>query len=504
MGAALFKPVIHPDFHDLFSKMSFVDQLGFLLVHELDKRNLWHQMPVPIGLVYLTTRRTLLEKYDLKAVGSYQGLQFHAENFPYRTGDGKYNDPKNAEAGSQYSFFGRNMNPVDQKAELMDPDPVVVASKLLARRDYKDTGKQFNILAAAWIQFMVHDWMDHLEDTQQIEIVAPKEVASECPLKSFKFFATKEIPTNNDGIKTGHYNSRTAWWDGSAIYGDNGEKAKKLRTYVDGKLMIGDDGLLLHEENGVALSGDIRNSWAGVSILQALFTKEHNAVCDALKEEDPKLTDEELYRYARLVTSAVIAKIHTIDWTVELLKTKTMRAGMRANWYGLLGKSIKDTFGHIGGPILGGLVGLKKPNNHGVPYSLTEEFTSVYRMHSLIPSTLKLRDPTAKPGPSKSPPPYLEDIDIGNLLGLRGEELLSKIGFEKQTVSMGHQACGALELWNYPSFFRNVIPQNVDGTSRPDPIDLAALEGTILISLCTNTSKLRIFVLHQDWYHNSI
>lgn len=71
-------------------------------------------------------------------------------------------------------------------------------------------------------------------------------------------------------------------------------------------------------------------------------------------------------------------------------------------------------------------------------------------------------------------------IDIGDLLGLKGEELLSKIGFEKQTVSMGHQACGALELWNYPSFFRNVIPQNEDGTSRSDPIDLAALEGIML------------------------
>jgi alpha-dioxygenase len=68
-------------------------------------------------------------------------------------------------------------------------------------------------------------------------------------------------------------------------------------------------------------------------------------------------------------------------------------------------------------------------------------------------------------------------IDIGELLGLRGEELLSKIGFEKQTVSMGYQACGALELWNYPSFFRDLIPQNLDGTNRPDKIDLAALEG---------------------------
>lgn len=74
----------------------------------------------------------------------------------------------------------------------------------------------------------------------------------------------------------------------------------------------------------------------------------------------------------------------------------------------MLGKRIKDTFGHIGGSALGGLVGLKKPNNHGVPYSLTEEFTSVYRMHSLLPSTLKLRDPTAEPGTNKSPP-YLEE-----------------------------------------------------------------------------------------------
>lgn len=51
-----------------------------------------------------------------------------------------------------------------------------------------------------------------------------------------------------------------------------------------------------------------------------------------LQKEYPNLGDEELYRRARLVTSAVIAKVHTIDWTVELLKTDTMRAGMRANW----------------------------------------------------------------------------------------------------------------------------------------------------------------------------
>ncbi|CAK9161298.1 unnamed protein product [Ilex paraguariensis] len=194
---------------------------------------------------------------------------------------------------------------------------MVVATKLLARRNLIDTGKQFNMIAAAWIQFMIHDWIDHLEDTQQIELTAPREVANECPLKSFKFYKTKEVPTCFYEIKSGFLNTRTPWW---------------------------------------------------------------------------------------LVTSAVIAKIHTIDWTVELLKTDTLLAGMRANWYGLLGKKFKDTFGHIGGASLGGLVGLNKPENHGVPYSLTEEFVSVYRMHSLLPDHLLLRDVNGAPGSNKSPP----------------------------------------------------------------------------------------------------
>ncbi|XVE83913.1 hypothetical protein DITRI_Ditri16bG0126300 [Diplodiscus trichospermus] len=359
--------------------------------------------------------------------------------------------------------------------QLMKPDPMVVATKLLARRGYKDTDKQLNIIAASWIQFMIHDWIDHLEDTNQIELTATDEVASKCPLTSFKFYQTKEFPTGFYEIKTGTKNIRTPWWDGSVIYGSNVERLQKVRKLIDGKLKISEDGLLVHGEDGIPISGDVRNSWAGVSTLQALFVKEHNTVCDALKEEYPDLTDEELYRYARLVTSAVIAKIHTIDWSVELLKTNMLLAGMRSNWYGLLGKQFKDTFGHIGNASLGGLVGQKKPVNHGVPYSLTEEFVSVYRMHSLLPDFLQLRNINVAPGPNKSPP-LLEKVPMPNLIGHIGEKALSQIGFTSQIVSMGHQACGALELWNYPSWLRDLITQDVDGKDRPDHVDLAALE----------------------------
>lgn len=156
-------------------------------------------------------------------------------------------------------------------------------------------------------------------------------------------------------------------------------------------------------------------------------------------------------------------------------------------------------------------MGLKKPNNHGVPYSLTEEFVSVYRMHSLLPDYLNLRDISAAPGPNKSPPLIekynslslnikispctlhayclhirllvliaflLFRVPLPNLIGIKGEKALVEFGFEKQMVSMGHQASGALELWNYPTWLRDLVPQDINGQDRPDHVDLPALEGS--------------------------
>ncbi|XP_058776162.1 alpha-dioxygenase PIOX-like [Vicia villosa] len=466
---------IHKDLHEAMAKMSIIDAFLFLIIHSIDKLVAWHRFPVLLGLLYLAIRRHLHQKYNLLNVGTTKGIRSNPSDYPYRTLDGRYNDPLNDIAGSRGSFFGRNIPPVDQKNKLLKPDPMVVVTKLLERRTFKDTGKQFNVLAAAWIQFMIHDWIDHLEDTQQIELTASSEVASQCPLKSFKFLKTKEFLTGSDDIKTGCQNIRTPWWDGSVIYGNADKVYRQVRTFEDGKLKISKQGYLLRNEDGVAISGDVRNSWAGVSVLQSLFIREHNAVCDALKIEYPKLKDEDLYRYARLVTSAVIAKIHTIDWTVELLKMDTLLAGMRGNWYGLLGKSFKDKFGHVGNYFLSGMAGMKKSKNHGVPFSFTEEFVSVYRMHPLLPNSLQLRDISASPGHNKSPP-LTKEIHMNDLIGLPGEKTLSEIGIARTLVSMGHQACGALELWNYPSWLRDLVPHNMDGTERSDHVDLAALE----------------------------
>lgn len=67
------------------------------------------------------------------------------------------------------------------------------------------------------------------------------------------------------------------------IYGNNTEGMLRVRTFKDGKLKISSDGLLEHDAKGIPICGDVRNGWAGFSLLQALFIKEHNTVCDKLK-----------------------------------------------------------------------------------------------------------------------------------------------------------------------------------------------------------------------------
>lgn len=69
-----------------------------------------------MGLIYLAIRRRLHDEYNLLNVGKPpDGVRFNPADFPFRTADGKFNDPFDEGAGSEGTFFGRNMPPVDQK-----------------------------------------------------------------------------------------------------------------------------------------------------------------------------------------------------------------------------------------------------------------------------------------------------------------------------------------------------------------------------------------------------
>src|SRR5260370_32342665 len=62
--------------------------------------------------------------------------------------------------GAMGATFGRNLWP-SYTPDLFDlPSPVVVARDLLNRKTFIPA-RSLNILAAAWIQFQVHDWVNH-------------------------------------------------------------------------------------------------------------------------------------------------------------------------------------------------------------------------------------------------------------------------------------------------------------------------------------------------------
>ena len=50
------------------------------------------------------------------------------------------------------------------------------------------------------------------------------------------------------------------------------------------------------------------------------------------------VTSDELFEVARLVVAAEIAKIHTIEWTPQLLYNEPAYLAMNANWNGLVSK----------------------------------------------------------------------------------------------------------------------------------------------------------------------
>lgn len=65
------------------------------------------------------------------------------------------------------------------------------------------------------------------------------------------------------------------------------------------------------------------------------------------------------------------------------------------------------------------------------------------------------------------------------LLGYKGNEKALSLGLKTLLTSLGHQSAGALTLFNYPKWMRNVTVQNPDGTDRPERVDLASLESKL-------------------------
>lgn len=488
----------------------------------------WDKLPTFMAVLNLGALREVLRAKNLFntsdiAVTEPKGLRPTVSYDPRylceREQDGQYNDlskptmgnaslnPNDPLNGSGYTLsnpgarFGRNipLSEVDpyRNGDILDPSPRLVSNRLLGRAKKADGTDDFkpatilNLLAAAWIQFQTHDWFNHgtprAIDDDPFEVPIP--AGDPWPGGRMLVRRTRPDPTRKPNDHAGPVtftNAETHWWDGSQIYGDSPQAGSKYRTGKDGKLAIDPNTRLIPiDPTGLEVTGLTSNWWLGLSLLHNLFTLEHNAICDHVLQaypewqDDPQKTpqekDEQVFRVARMVNNALMAKIHTVDWTPAILTHPALQIGMNANWWGLAGEQVKKYLGRVStSEAISGIPG-SETNQTGADYCLTEEFTAVYRLHPLLPNDIQVR--------------YAKDDSLGRLLKFAADDAndpdlivgpnAMKNALRDTTLldivyTFGVNNPGAVTLRNFPNWMRQMRRRT--GQKLEEMIDLASID----------------------------
>jgi len=431
----------------------------------------------------------------------------------------------------------------------------------------------FNVLAAFWIQFMTHDWFSHLDEgrnsptmmglgcTGELKTTIgcrPDDRVGQALIQSEDpgtfFVAGKEH------LKKAHrttLNRVTAWWDASQVYGydEHSDKRAKRDPADSARLFmrqVGDHPTEKRKQDGwkqgylpLLDRADLPyinptwegqeatafpDNWSiGLSFFHNLFAREHNKFVEVFRQQDPEtdsglrrpehpddpvlykdVRPEELFEIARLVVSAEIAKIHTIEWTTQLLYDEPLYKGMNSNWSGLfqsfpaatstiensmrdlkrsgdvaeanlkysayaagpgifgLGSKIKDCWHIFFCPDRWRLTDLNDVNggthHFGSPFNFPEEFISVYRLHPMVPDLLEYRD-------VGQPDRIVQKLPVVDTFRKKATPIMERTGLANWALSMGRQRLGALTLLNHPQFLQNLPIDDKGGR-----IDVAALD----------------------------
>lgn len=434
-----------------------------VVLSRLNRYVAWHRLPLRLSLLNLDAmRHTLRWKnlIDIQLRDAPPKVRCVPPPIPEpertaRSYDGSYNDLSDPDMGKTGTTFGRNLPPLYRPDLFNEPNPVTVSKELLFRETFIPA-KSLNVLAAAWIQFQVHDWVSHARlKPGENDVVVPLPPGEPSWISrpggpaaaEMRISGNAELQLEDPNQASVLFaNAVSHWWDGSEVYGHDINSANALREDIHGvkgaRLRLV-DGYLPVDLHGFAITGFNESWWLGLSAMHTLFVREHNAVCDALRAEYPCLNDERVYQTARLIVSALIAKIHTVEWTPAILATKALELGMNGNWSGApaddpltrLGLWLTDAHALKGIP-------QTMPDHHAAPYSLTEEFVTVYRMHPLLPDDYQFFD--HRDGS------LIATRNFTEIQGSKTDGVMRSTGLSNVLYSLGIAYSGALTLHNFP------------------------------------------------------
>ena len=103
-----------------------------------------------------------------------------------------------------------------------------------------------------------------------------------------------------------------------------------------------------------------------------------------------------------------------------------------------------------------------EPDHQAAPYSLTEEFNAMYRLHPLIPDDYQFR--------SLATNEVIAEKNLHEISGNRARTFLESSDLRDLIYTFGTSHPGALRLHNYPRFLQNLKRDN------GDRFDLAAID----------------------------
>lgn len=426
-----------------------------------------------MGVLTLLGARERLRRENLYATEFFAGAGEDSGLAPperdhrfARTSDGTYNDLARPLIGSAGTRFGRNVPPKywhpENGARVLQPNPRLVSRLLLTREEFLPA-TTLNVLAAAWIQMEVHDWVFHGKNEHAAPFEVHCEPDDQWPEKPMQIQRSHADSHPDNEARLTYTNTETHWWDASQIYTGTRDGAARRRSGEFGQIALDEYGLVPVEREGPLDYSIVPGAmWLGLAILQSVFMREHNAVCQHLHAHHPALSDDELYEKGRLVVSALMAKIHTVEWTPAIIAHPTTVRGMNTSWWGLTGDRLHKRMARMTrNTLLTGIPG-SATNDHGVPHSLTEEFVSVYRMHPLIPDDYVFR--------SVQTDDVLQERTFPELNALEYRQRLGEIEMADALYSLGVAFPGAITLHNFP--------RHLQEFHRPDGalVDLAATD----------------------------
>jgi hypothetical protein len=391
----------------------------------INRRRVWYRLPFPLAVLNLVSIRADMREHNLYDTETSPPTPSRPDGHDvrqFRTFDGSYNDLAKPWMGQVETRFGRNV-PIpethgEKEPALYEPNPRLVSSRLLSRKEFVPA-TSVNVLLPAWLQFMVHDWLSHGRNVKENPYRFPVPAGDDWNRPEMTILRTRPDPSPlPEGRPTTYRNEFTHWWDGSQIYGsdlrlqyrarsdparhrytaDGGvELLDRSELLPDGKLWLDGRGLLPLDthpqatgptQEYVPVNG---NWWVGLSVMHTLFAREHNAIIDRLRLEYPDKDGEWLFQKARLINAALIVKIHAAEWTCALLQMPPLQYSMRGSWWGVLGEEYFKAHGRAARSELLSGIPLSEQDHHAAPYAITEEFTAVYRMHSLVPDQFSFR-----------------------------------------------------------------------------------------------------------------